>query len=397
MCTACGLCQAIAGQDVIKVSLQNDGYIRPEVVGDLNQGTLDKISQICPGINVSLDQRREPDADCDTIWGQYHELVVAWAAQPAVRHLASTGGALTGLAQYLVASEEVDFVLHVKASMSDPVGGEPHLSFTDADVISAAGSRYAPVAPLLHLVDLLDKGQPFAVIGKPCDISAINNYAKIDTRVDMLIRYRLTMVCGGYLTPSSLDGFLSRAGMPRNTLSSLRYRGHGCPGPVEITNQQGTTIQRSYNDFWGETEDSWSIPFRCKICTDGIGEGADIAAADTWPNCQVDAATEHLDPGSNALIVRTSRGKELLSRAIEHGFVERGEDLTLEDLNNFQLHQVVKKQAAQARIEGLKAAGGIGIRGGGTRQQAASEQCSAEFYKQQKAGTMQRFLSGERD
>ena len=59
-------------------------------------------------------------------------------------------------------------MLHAKASTTTPTFGERHLSFTQADVMEAAGSRYGPTAPLIDVADVLDRGQPFAFIGKPC-------------------------------------------------------------------------------------------------------------------------------------------------------------------------------------------------------------------------------------
>ncbi|WP_370279518.1 Coenzyme F420 hydrogenase/dehydrogenase, beta subunit C-terminal domain [Pontibacterium sp.] len=395
MCTGCGLCQSVAGEDSIQIRTQPTGYKRPVVVGDLDDETVDSIYAVCPGINVSQEFPQDDQVSDDLIWGRNVRNVMAWAAQPNVRFKASTGGVMTGLAQYLVASGEVDFILHVKASDSEPAFGERHLSFTDADVIEASGSRYGPAAPLLDIGSLLDRGQPFAFIGKPCDVSALNNYARIDPRVDELVRYKLAIVCGGYLTPDSFNGFLEQAGVPRKDLARIRYRGNGCPGPVEMENHNGEVFFRSYNDFWGEGESSWSIPFRCKICPNGIGEGADIAAADSWPDCQVDSATEKDDPGSNAVIVRSSKGNTLLSAAVEEGFIETGDEITPRDLDFFQPHQVVKKQAGMARIEGLVEEGGLGIRCKGQRLNEIADTMEKDFLNLQRDGTRRRFRAGD--
>lgn len=397
LCTGCGLCQSIAGPETIRVRTQPTGYKRPAVVGQLTDATVDRIYQVCPGINISLDKSTEQDERQDLIWGQQVCSVMAWAAQPDVRFRASTGGVMTGVAQYLIASDEVDFVLHVKASETEPAFGERQLSFTDADVIEASGSRYGPAAPLIDIGKLLDRGQPFAFIGKPCDVSALNNYARYDSRVDQLVRYRLAVVCGGYLTPESFNGFLEESGVPRSELNRIRYRGNGCPGPVEIENKRGEVFLRSYNDFWGEGETNWSIPFRCKICPNGIGEGADIAAADSWPDCQVDSETEQDDPGHNAVIIRSNKGERLMQRAVTAGFITQGEMISPRDLDYFQPHQVNKKQAAKARIEALQEEGGLGINCEGLRLNQAAGLQDQSFYIHQKEGTRRRYLAGDAD
>ena len=48
---------------------------------------------------------------------------------------------------------------------------------------------------------------------------------------------------------------------------------------------------------------------------DGIGEAADIAAADNWPGGSPDPETEHLDPGTNAVVIRTEAGMRLAEAA----------------------------------------------------------------------------------
>ncbi|MDO6563785.1 Coenzyme F420 hydrogenase/dehydrogenase, beta subunit C-terminal domain [Amphritea sp. 1_MG-2023] len=396
LCTGCGLCQSIAGPESIQVRTQPTGYKRPAVVGNLSDAVVDRIYQVCPGIKVSLDKHVNQTIDQDLIWGQNLHSVMAWAGQPEVRFKASTGGVMTGLAQYMIASKEVDFVLHVKASETEPAFGERHLSFTNADVIEASGSRYGPAAPLIDIVKLLEKGKPFAFIGKPCDVSALNNYAKFDARVEQLIRYKLAIVCGGSMSPSGLNAFLSSLGVARQDLAHIRYRGHGCPGPVKVKNKGGEIFLRSYNEFWGEDE-NWSIPFRCKTCPNGIGEGADLAAADSWPGSLVDSTTEKDDPGSNAVIIRSGKGEQLMQRAVKAGFIEQGDEITVRDLDFFQPHQVNKKQAGKARIQALQEEGGLGICYDGLRLDQAAESMDEAFFEYQKEGTRRRFLAGHAD
>ena len=59
------------------------------------------------------------------------------------------------------------------------------------------------------------------------------------------------------------------------------------------------------------------------------------------------------DEGFNAAIVRTTNGLDLLNEAIKAGYIKKGDDLTIEDINDFQPHQVNKK-AVYARHKGMK-------------------------------------------
>jgi coenzyme F420 hydrogenase subunit beta len=332
LCIGCGLCQSVAGEDRVRVTKTSSGYLHPVIEGELDHDTVDRIYEVCPGTRIEgLPQRLvEPDTRHDNVWGPWRRMVRAWAGDPEIRFEGSTGGVLTALGQYLLTSGRVEFILQVKTSAAEPSFGDPTLSFTEADVFEAAGSRYGPAAALTDIGAALDRGQPFAFIAKPCDVSALRNYARQDDRVDQLVRYMLVMVC----------------------------RGRGCPGPTRV--ETGDEAQEfHYIDYWGEDETTWSLPFRCKICPDGIGEAADIAAADTWigggPN-RVDSVD---DPGTNALIARTRAGEELIAAAAEAGALTLEYDIPPDTMSLYQPHQVNKKYAVWARHQGLRDAGRI--------------------------------------
>ncbi len=360
LCIGCGLCQSVAGEDRVRVIKTSSGYLHPVIEGELDHDTVDRIYEVCPGTRIEgLPQRLvEPDTRHDNVWGPWRRMVRAWAGDPEIRFEGSTGGVLTALGQYLLTSGRVEFILQVKTSATEPSFGDPTLSFTEADVFEAAGSRYGPAAALTDIGAALDRGQPFAFIAKPCDVSALRNYARQDDRVDQLVRYMLVMVCGGFGTPQGTINFYQRVGIDPERVTGLRYRGRGCPGPTRV--ETGDEAQEfHYIDYWGEDETTWSLPFRCKICPDGIGEAADIAAADTWigggPN-RVDSVD---DPGTNALIARTRAGEELIAAAAEAGALTLEYDIPPDTMSLYQPHQVNKKYAVWARHQGLRDAGRI--------------------------------------
>mgnify|MGYP001186930169 FL=1 len=52
LCAGCGICQSIAGQGKIKVVKSVNGYERPVIIGDLDNTTVEKIFNICPGTRI---------------------------------------------------------------------------------------------------------------------------------------------------------------------------------------------------------------------------------------------------------------------------------------------------------------------------------------------------------
>ena len=392
LCIGCGVCQAVAGPDVVSVTMTPTGYLHPVVTGELDHSTVDRIYDICPGTRV--DGPDAGDATVDPVWGPWLRMVRTWASDPAVRFEGSTGGVLTALGQYLLRTGRVDAVLHTRPADRDPTGGEPTLSLTEDAVLASGGSRYGPTAPLLGIDDVLSHGRPIAVIAKPCDLGALANLARHDERVGQVVRYRLTMVCGGFGPPAFTDGFLDRIGIERHELTAFRYRGRGCPGPTRAETAH-RVAERHYLDFWGDDESMWSLPWRCKICPDGIGELADIAAADSWPGGSPTREASATDPGTNAVIARTALGVELLEAAERDGALTIERDIGPVDLSSYQPHQVRKKQAVAPRLAGIADMGRIVPRFSGLRLDELAAAMPADATARQRAGTRERIRAGK--
>jgi coenzyme F420 hydrogenase subunit beta len=355
LCIGCGLCRSIAGSDRINIVLTPEGRERPVVAAPLDAPTLERINAVCPGTRVegAAPESCSPDAQHDVIWGQAEKLAIGYAGDPTVRYQASTGGILTALAQYLLLSGTVKFIVHVAASRTEPMRTERRLSFDVVSVLEGAGSRYGPAAPLIDFMSILDLGEPFALIAKPCDISAVRNLALVDARVDAYMRYALTLVCGGASDLKKSEDVLSELNVRQDELRLFRYRGHGNPGMNRIETKDERVFELTYQQMW-EHESTWMIQPRCKICADAIGESADLAASDVWPG----GGPTGEDAGFNGIIVRTRRGLELYQAALSAGAIKlEPRDVTFRDFDNFQPHQVRKKRVVWARLAGMKAAG----------------------------------------
>jgi coenzyme F420 hydrogenase subunit beta len=361
LCIGCGLCQSIAGADRIQIVLTPEGRERPVARQPLGEATLERINAICPGTRVegaapaegAAGEALRSRAMHDVVWGPAEHLAIGYAGNAEVRYRAATGGVLTALGQFLLASGRAKFILHVAASAKAPMRTERALSFDAASVLEGAGSRYGPAAPLIDFTALLERAEPFALIAKPCDIAAVRNLARIDPRVDRYLRYALTFVCGGASDLTKSEEVASELGIRPDELSLFRYRGYGCPGLTRLTTQDGRSFELTYQEMW-EDEATWGIQPRCKICPDAIGESADLAASDVWPG---GGPTGESD-GFNGIIVRTARGLELYRAALEAGAIvaEPGE-VSFRDFDEFQPHQVRKKRAVWARLVGMRTAG----------------------------------------
>lgn len=400
MCIGCGLCESIAGRDKVQMHTAQTGYERPHVVGELGQETVDEIYDVCPGLRLDSLPERLIDVDTiiDPVWGPYKYMVSAHATNEDIRRKAASGGVLTALCKYLIDTRRVDFILHARPSTRDVTFGDAHISLTTRDVEDGTGSVYGPTAPLKDIRAILDRGQPFAFVGKPCDISALRNYAKFHPRVNELVKYWLTPVCGGIVPPGQMDKFLASKGTDRKDLKWFRYRGDGCPGDTEFETKAGKHIVANmYEPYGGFDENSWQLPFRCKVCPDGPGEGADISAGDQWIGAVPDWEAAKTDKGSNAMLIRTAAGVELMAAAIDAGYLTIEREIGPRFYDTCQHHHVEKKMFMRARWDGMAAEGRLTPRSQGLRLGAFARQNGAEVNAHQMAGTRRRLSGGAED
>jgi coenzyme F420 hydrogenase subunit beta len=392
LCIGCGLCESLAGRAYVRIVMTPEGRERPEVNAPLDDAALGLINAVCPGLRVEGPGPADTadDTRWDTIWGPALRIAKGHAADPAIRFQASAGGGLSALAIYLLESRQVDFILHVAASAEMPMRTRRHLSFDRAQVMEAAGSRYGPAAPLVDFAQLLERGRPFAFIGKPCDVAAVRNLARHDPRVNRLVPYVLAFVCGGASEFAKTRDFVQGFGLEEKDVSLLRYRGMGNPGLTRVVAKDGRTFAVTYNELW-QDEGKWMLQFRCKICADAIGELADIAVSDVWPNGEPSGD----DAGFNGFIARTRKGCALLGDAERAGSLVLVEELEFRDLDVVQPHQVRKKQALAARLAAMRDAGAVTPSFIGLRLDAAAATTDAETWQASYAGMSERLKSGD--
>jgi len=352
LCIGCGLCKSIAGNNSLKMEMSDKGNLEPKELKPITNKILENIKKVCPGVIAEgpEDQEENKGSNKDIIWGNYFSLYYSWSADPKIRFQSSTGGLLNGLSLYLLEKNKVDFIMHTAGDKENPMRNIVKYSYSKDDLLNCESrSRYGPSSPLSEFHRALDKKQTFAFVGKPCDAGAIRLLAKSDERVDQYCKYIFTLVCGGFQELTKSQEFIDGFNVKEQELEEFRYRGFGNPGRMYIKTKDQKEFDKDYNSFWGD-ESNWKVPFRCKICPDAIGESADIAALDTWRG----GSPKGEDEGFNAAVMRTKKGIKIFDEAVENGYLVKGDQITIDDIKDFQPHQTTKKQAVYARHQGMK-------------------------------------------
>ena len=382
LCIGCGLCEALTGGRVEMV-MTPAGSLRPSSTDQFTSQEEAALVSACPG--AVAEARSEAGCESDPVWGAYRYMARAWAGRARVRYEGATGGVLTALGMHALHSARVEFVLHVGADTARPMRSRWVISKTPESVQANTASRYGPTAPLAGMAAALERGQPFAIIAKPCDLGAVHALSKSDPRVDELCTLRLALVCGGQSRLSKSQTVLDEFGLAEEEVALFRYRGHGNPGATVVETLDGRRFSKSYLDMWSD-EAGWQVETRCKFCPDALGEAVDVASADIWPG----GAPTGEDDGFNGIIVRTAAGEELVASAAAAGELVLGGPITPREFDGLQPHQVRKKEALAARYQGLADSGIAPIETRGLRVGELGRRLDAERFEHERAGTRRR-------
>ncbi len=355
LCVGCGLCESIAGREQVKMAVTSASRMRPHERRPIDDDCMEKIRAVCPGIRLTGPGKSqvEDHGVLDELWGPVRTMHRGWSTDDDIRFRSAAGGAMTALACYLLETDRVDAIVHVRASAENPMETDAIVSKTPEEVRAGSQSRYGPAAPLVNIMELLDQGTVMAVLAKPCDIAAIRNLARIDSRVDSQIPYLITIFCGGVPTIETAKKIARYQGVSPEEVAVFRWRGNGWPGTTHIDTHNGREYDLTYRKVWFSNDVPWEydVQFRCKICPDAIGELADVCCPDSW--LMVDGKPIHDEaPGENLFITRTKRGQELVAAATASGAIHL-KPFTMDELNAQHADHISRKIENPARVQAL--------------------------------------------
>jgi coenzyme F420 hydrogenase subunit beta len=388
-CSGCGLC---AGVDPgIALARDGRGFWRPASVAPAAKETHALMASACPGARVA------PWGDApsrDPLWGPFHRCLVGHATDAEVRHTASSGGALSALALHLLETGTATRVLHVAMDPDHPLLSAIARSTGRADVLRAAGSRYAPAAPLAELEAELAQPGRLVFIGKPCDAGALREF--LGVRPEHCDRFAaiLSFFCAGTPSQPGTDRIVRRMGAEPAEVTAFRYRGDGWPGFATATFSDGSVKRLSYAESWGDIL-SKEVQFRCKICPDAVGGVADVAAADAWYGGEAGYPDFDEADGRSLILTRTPLGDRLVADAEAAGRLATSA-LDPAEIAKMQPAQARRKRHLSARLLAVKLTGGFAPRMDGLMLEEAAAQEPLGPRLKATAGLVRRIVQGRR-
>lgn len=352
LCIGCGACHYMCRHDGIRLVNVPERGIVPEFT---NQKCAEctECLPVCPGYEVDGDLLTRGTPAAESPAGEFGVALEIWegyAADPEIRHQASSGGLLTALALYCLEREEMQSVVHTGMDASAPWLNRTVQSRDRADLLAVTGSRYSPSSPCEGLAAVEQSDRPCVFIGKPCDASAAMKAARERPELEAKLGLVLTFFCAGTPTTASTLNLLAEMGIRPEQIERLRYRGEGWPGGFKVETQDASEPHfMPYQESWGRL--ARKRPMRCQLCPDGLGRVADLACGDAWEKFMGNG-----DEGRSIVLVRTERGRRILHGAIEAGYV-RLERVGVAEVLQAQQNLLGRRRELHGRLLGMRMLG----------------------------------------
>lgn len=341
-CIGCGLCKSFFG-DPVEFGIDSKGFMRPFFPVGFDKGELNDICPLMLKESYSFD-----------IWGKYKDVYVGNSIDGEIRRKSSSGGIITQILVYLLEKGIIDCIIQIGASRTNPFENSVYLSDSKEEIINNSGSRYAPASLLPEIDEILKMDKIFAFVGKPCEVRALKNYAKIKCVVNEKIPFMISFFCAGTPSYHSTYKLIENLKINKNDVSAFSYRGNGWPGFATAKTNDGKEYSMSYEDSWGNILGRDVQPF-CRWCADGIGEFADISCGDAWylDNNNNPIFTEA--EGRNIIFARTKKGFDILNEMQLNGYIEiekYADKISL--VKNMQKYQFYRRGTMLGKILALK-------------------------------------------
>ncbi|MBP7049663.1 MAG: Coenzyme F420 hydrogenase/dehydrogenase, beta subunit C-terminal domain [Phycisphaerae bacterium] len=354
LCTGCGTCAGICPQEAIEMMVnKRKGCYQPrlDTTRCMRCGLCYKV---CPGHGVDFqaldDSLFGHEIPQDIALGRYLACYIGHASDTDLRYACASGGMVSALLIFALEEGLIDGALVTRMQQGNPLRPEPFIARTRTEILSAAGSKYCPVAAGAALEEILHTRGRFAVVGLPCHIQGIRKAEQHIPTLKERIRYRIAIPCSLDYSFRGTERILRIRGIRATEVESLQYRGRGWPGSMSIRLTDGTERTIPLDEYFSEL--SPHSLRRCTLCSDMLGELSDLTCGDAW----IPEVMRTDKTGSSFVVSRTPEAEELLEAAASKEAIALSE-LGLRELLAPQGNALFKKRKLPARMRVFRWAG----------------------------------------
>ncbi|MBK9441199.1 MAG: Coenzyme F420 hydrogenase/dehydrogenase, beta subunit C-terminal domain [Comamonadaceae bacterium] len=288
--------------------------------------------------------------------GNYRSTYLAHASDLEVRRKAASGGVTSALLIHGLHSGVFDGVVVCKTVLIDgKVRARFEIATTADQVLAARGSKYVETRFLREVLPLirLFEGR-VAVVGLPCDISAIRHRCEKELALADKVVMTFALVCGHNSRTGLIDAITSRLEREAGQkIRDYRFRVGQWRGRLEAEFEDGTTISEPSKYFNDYQNLFFFCERKCMTCIDHYGYHADISVGDIWLFSLKNDPIKH-----SGLIVRSEGGETLYQSALDVGMI-RSTNLDIRDIMDGQsrigpAHYNVSARVRAGQLFGLK-------------------------------------------
>lgn len=301
LCCGCGVCRGVCPKNCISWE-RKDGLFLPVIDEDacVNCGLC---ASVCPGLGHSYEPK---ETAAKTVTGTVLECFNAWSKDAELRHVSASGGVISTMIQYLLASGKYD-----GAFCLDSYDYRNQLKtqlYTAEDVVagwsesSAPKSRYLPVShenAVFYMKENRDKR--LILVGTSCAIRGLQSAVK-KLNLNRNQYLFVGLFCDKVFNYNVLKYFEDTyAG--KGALEALHFKNKesgGWPGDMKF-------FPENRDAFYVPLEErakakAYFMPERCLYCVDKLNACADISLGDNY------TGKDDSPLGSNSVIIRTEAG-----------------------------------------------------------------------------------------
>jgi coenzyme F420 hydrogenase subunit beta len=171
-------------------------------------------------------------------------------------------------------------------------------------------------------------------------VEALTKLKNLLPELEERIVLSIGLVCSGMASRLRTKAYIEEAGVNPADVRRVCYRGDGWPGRFRVFGENDELLMdRPYLDgapIHAVPRDHY---LRCWNCLDHWGRFADIVVSDPWTGEMVKTERK----GRSAIMVRTERGREAVSSAIDSGDMV-ADSITTEDMLGYNKHLVIDSE-----------------------------------------------------
>ncbi len=297
VCARCGLCAELC--PYIKAVGERVALVYP---CGLEEGNCYRLCPRTPTDWEQIDRSVFNRERVDHVLGNHLEILFARSLQDDAAEKGQYGGVVSALAAYLLEQGRVSGAVLA----GGPAGETPQavVATSRGEVLACAGSHYSAAPTLSAVHRAVKEGMDsLAVVGRPCQVLALRKMQGLKDAPGYLpakdkVEFIIGLFCFWSLETEIYDLLSRRAGGQKILKVDIPQ------DFLTITTESGSTNIpiEEVRPFIRPT---------CQLCFDPTSEFADVSVGST-----------EYDPQWNTLIVRSTKGKEIVDAARAEGIIE---------------------------------------------------------------------------